>query len=128
QSLNLVREGIDVSRIHVVGNTIADAVQMALQGADRSGALTRFQVEPRRYLLLTLHRQENVDDPRVLEDVLAGAGAAAAAAGLRVLFPAHPRTVQRIESAGIAVPPAFMMVRPCGYRDVLLLQQDAALV
>ncbi len=129
QAQNLRTEGLPIGRVHVVGNPVADAVAQVLRDAPPAAeVLARFDVTARRYLLLTLHRQENVDDPRVLAEVLAGVVATAERQDLDVLFPAHPRTVARLGKAGIDLPARVRLIPPCGFADSLRLQQAAAAV
>lgn len=129
QDLALRREGLAASRIAVVGNTIVDALQQVLTPAgDGQALLQQHGLQPGRFALLTLHRQENVDDPAVLRGILRGIEQAAAAAGLSVLFPVHPRTAAVLERHGVPLPACIRALPPIGYRDTLLLQKHAAVV
>ena len=96
---NLVREGVDPSRIHFVGNIMIDWLVRALPKARELKAWERFGLEPGGYLLVTLHRPSNVDDHEQLE----GLARALASMGKRrnVLFPAHPRTRRNLENFGL---------------------------
>ena len=125
---NLAREGID-SSVFVTGNTIVDAVQDHLPRARRqSDVLHRLGLAKSGYLLLTAHRQENVDDEGRLRSILDGLDRVARKSGLGVIFPVHPRTVKRIEEMAVEVPEAVRMVDPVGYLDFLLLIENSALV
>ena len=91
---NLAREGIDVGRVRFVGNTMIDSLRR-LEGAARERAVwRRHDVEPREYMLVTLHRPSNVDDPARLAGIVNGLCTLAAEAP--VLFPVHPRTRARL--------------------------------
>ena len=88
----LRQEGIPDSRIHVTGNTIVDAVLENRELAkSRADALKEWGVGPGRYVLMTAHRQENVDDARRFQGMLDGARAVGAELGIPVVYPIHPR-------------------------------------
>ena len=129
---NLEQENVR-GQIHLVGNPIVDASWQHLDLAmRRSDVLRRFDVEPRRYALLTTHREENVDVPRHLRGALAGVSAAAEALELPVLFLAHPRTQKRLAEFGlndwVTDLPGLRMTAAIGYLDFLALLANAALV
>jgi UDP-N-acetylglucosamine 2-epimerase (non-hydrolysing) len=119
---NLRAEGIDLSRMHFVGNTMIDTLA-ALQGRIRERDAARgLGLESGSYLLVTLHRPALVDGP-ALADAIAALGAVGEV--MPVLFPVHPRT----RSMLAAPPPASVrLVDPVGYLDFLSLEADAAAV
>jgi len=121
---NLSREGIDVAKIHLVGNVMIDTLARLLPQAEE-----RFPSDvPSPYALVTLHRPSNVDDLpwlRELLDTLAGLSER-----LNVIFPVHPRTRQRMDALGS---PAFRngrlrLLEPLPYLEFLALQRRAAMV
>jgi len=118
-ALNLVDEGIPPERVHIVGNTIVDAVQ---QNMRRAGERKPRDL-PDEYLVLTLHRAENVDDPGRLEGILQGL----AGAGMDILFPVHPRT-RKVLEAGVAVPGNVRQMDPLGYLEFLAVLEGARAV
>ena len=129
---NLRQESVR-GQIHLVGNPVVDASRQCLELARRrSDALQRFGLEPRRYALLTTHREENVDVYRNLCGALEGASAAAQALQIPLLFLAHPRTRKRLGEFGIndwvAALPRLRIADAVGYLDFLALLTDAALV
>jgi len=124
-----VSEGIDPSRIWVTGNTIVDAVEQGLAaGARKPGALERYGLKKGKYMLLTLHRQENVDDKKRLSGILKGVDRAARECGMPVVFPIHPRTVKKFKAFGVKPPLSLRIVDPCGFIAFLQMQEGAALV
>jgi UDP-N-acetylglucosamine 2-epimerase (non-hydrolysing) len=81
-----------------------------------------------RFILVTLHRPSNVDDPAVLREILMGLNILARG-GHAVLFPVHPRTRQRIDSiSGLCLHRNLLLADPVGYLDFLSLEKHAALV
>jgi UDP-N-acetylglucosamine 2-epimerase (non-hydrolysing) len=110
-------------RIHDVwGNTVVDAV---LRYAPRR-AMPIAERRPR--ILLTLHRPENVDHEEILRDILSAVGRVAAERDLDVVFPAHPRTRERLELYRIALPPRIEIVPLKSFRELLALQAESRLV
>jgi UDP-N-acetylglucosamine 2-epimerase (non-hydrolysing) len=121
---NLLKEGIDASRVHQVGNTMIDTL-VALEPRFRSrGAAGSLGVEPGSYLLVTLHRPALVDG-----ELLAPAIAAlrAVAETMPVLFPVHPRTRLRLEAESIDAG-QVRLIEPVGYLEFLSLQAEARAV
>ncbi len=126
---NLEREGILKSTIFVCGNTVVDAVRQNLTlSKKKRNLLSSLHLESRKYLLLTAHRQENVDVRARLEGILEGIHRVYDEFGLPVLFPVHPRTRKKIADFGLAIPPGLEMVEPLGYLDFLQLEEHAGLV
>lgn len=121
---NLSREGIDEG-VHLVGDTMYDAVlqfgELALQ---RSKILQSLKLEPKKYLLTTLHRAYNTDDPGNLNNILT----AYQKVEDTIIFPIHPRTKQAIKTAGIAIPRNVHVIDPVGYLDMLVLEKNARLI
>ena len=124
-SENLLREGVDPGRIHLVGNVMIDTLLANLERARALDTLERLGVEPGSYALLTLHRPSNVDDPeklRALFDALEQIHRE-----IPVLFPVHPRTSAAIEKLLAGSPPALHLTEPLGYLDFLGLMAASRL-
>jgi UDP-N-acetylglucosamine 2-epimerase (non-hydrolysing) len=123
---NLRREGVPQERIHFVGNIMIDTLVAMLPAARSCNAPVRFGVEGRRFVLVTLHRPSNVDDPERLHGLM---GALATLSDvLPVLFPAHPRTSARLKAMGYQGRAGIRMLEPIPYRDMLSLTIRASLV
>ncbi len=121
---NLVAEGIDRERVHFVGNTMIDSLELHLDRARASGVHETYGLAPDGYALVTLHRPSNVDDPSTLAGILAALRDIAKE--IPVFFPAHPRTVKMIEAHGLGG--LIDVVEPLPYLDFLRLMADARLV
>jgi UDP-N-acetylglucosamine 2-epimerase (non-hydrolysing) len=127
---NLSREGIPSSKIHFVGNLMIDALLSHRRHAESSPILEDLGLESKHFALATLHRPSNVDEPTVLRqilDVLETIGRDGP-----VVFPAHPRTVQRLKQFGlydrVAESPVFRLTEPLGYLEFLKLMANATVV
>jgi len=132
---NLLREGIDKSRIHFVGNVMIDTLMYNLSRAASPaatlGEACGFSADqvPKRFALLTMHRPSNVDFPDTLKMLLETISKIGDK--LPVIFPIHPRTKQRIEEAGLQSlisGPQFITMPPAGYLQLLGLMKGAEVV
>src|SRR5436190_3030327 len=127
---NLVAEGIESSRVHLVGNTMIDSLLRYLPPALARAPWERFSVEPASYGLVTLHRPALVDDLDLLGRTVRALETLAAR--FPIVFPVHPRTEARLTEAGLD--PArleaarLMFCPPLGYLDFLALEAKAAFV
>jgi len=117
-------EGVDDDRVHFVGNIMAESVLRNVERARARGACARFQLAPGGYILATVHRPENTDTREKLSEIVAALGDSR----LPVLFPVHPRTVVKLEDAGMDAAGSLRPVDPVGYLDMLSLQCDAAAI
>jgi UDP-N-acetylglucosamine 2-epimerase (non-hydrolysing) len=121
---NLLKEGIDGARIRRVGNVMIDTLLRLLPSADERWSALRGRFAADRFILLTLHRPSNVDDPRKLRRILDTL--AAIGRELPVIFPVHPRTRDALR--GAATPDSILFAEPLGYLDFLALQHRATAV
>jgi UDP-GlcNAc3NAcA epimerase len=120
---NLRNEGIERG-VHQVGDVMHDAnVRLVPLARERSCALGDSDVEPGRYLLLTLHRESNVRP-----DVLAAIAGALNRLDEPIVFPAHPRTATALAEHAIALGPHVRVRPPAGYLDFAALASQARVV
>jgi UDP-N-acetylglucosamine 2-epimerase (non-hydrolysing) len=121
---NLLREGVDDSTIHVVGNTVIDALLWAAARAPRSA---HAPADGRRLLLATVHRRENDGAP--LREICRALRQLAARGDVQVLLPVHPRPeVQATVQAQLAGVPHIALVPPLPYLELVAALRDCALV
>jgi len=126
---NLLREGISIDKIFVTGNTIVDAVYQNLEIArPKSRILNELELKEKEYLLVTTHREENVDNKKRLEGILKGLKSVCEGDDFAGIFPIHPRTEKRIKEFGLQVPEAVRLIEPLGYLDFLKLEVNARLI
>jgi UDP-N-acetylglucosamine 2-epimerase (non-hydrolysing) len=120
---NLAAEGIAGAAVQLVGNTMIDSL---LEHVDRARAPAPWQaygVDEGGYVLVTLHRPALVDDPTLLRHTMSQLSALGAATP--VIFPAHPRTIARLDSTTL---PNVTLTRPLGYLEFLGLESGARFV
>jgi UDP-N-acetylglucosamine 2-epimerase (non-hydrolysing) len=122
---NLLAEGLHPRRILLTGSPMKEVLLHHADEFDASTVLTTLGLEPRGYLLVSAHREENVDNPARLNALLDCLIAAHEATGLPVLVSTHPRTRKRLESLGRELPDALVFHNPLGFIDYVRLQQDS---
>jgi len=124
----LLGEGIAAEKIFVTGNTIVDAVYQNLDIAKRKvNVLEELDVEADGYFLVTVHRQENVDNEKRFRGILEGLELVNKEFGLPVIYPIHPRARKQLKAFGIAVN-GVRIVDPLDYLSFLILESNARLV
>jgi UDP-N-acetylglucosamine 2-epimerase (non-hydrolysing) len=126
---NLLREGIEEDKIFVTGNTIVDAVYQNLEIAKRKvDVLKKRNLSPKKYFLVTAHRQENVDNKKRLEGLLEGLELVQNEFNFPIIYPIHPRAEKRIKEFRLEVPNGVKLIEPLGFLDFLQLDATAKLV
>jgi len=114
---NLHNEGI-LQGIHVVGDVMYDAA-MEYSQLD-TDVLERNNLEPKKYLMLTIHRPANTDNTQNLKNIMGSLE------GRNVIFPAHPRTVNIMKERGIQLPEGIQLIKPVDYVESLALIKNAS--
>lgn len=124
---NLRAEGIPEERVRFVGNVMIDTLVHQLPRARESDLAARLGVKRDGFVLATLHRPSNVDDPAALRAVLTAL--AAVREEMPVVLPLHPRTRGNAERFGLGGElERLTVLEPLGYREMLSLTDAAAAV
>jgi len=119
----LADEGVP-GRREVVGDVMLDAtLQLAPVAARRSHVLDALDLEPRGYVVTTVHREANAVPERLVR-ILEGLGRVEEP----VVFPVHPRTRKALDGAGIEPPANVRLLRPLGYLDFTALASQARVI
>ncbi len=122
---HLQDDKIEEAKIFLTGNTIVEAVQKNLEKAKDSKILETLGLTPEKYAVLTAHRQEYVDKKENLEELLS----AIAEIDIKVVFPAHPRTLKNLTAFNLLKKakaiPNLQFIEPAGYFDFLKLASNA---
>ena len=123
---NLRQEGVPAEKIVLTGNTIVEATFGMLPDEERAREIaTGLGAEPNEYVLATIHRPENTDDPERLRTILDELSKL----GLPVLLPLHPRTRAAVERHGLAAAlDRLQPVPPADHRTFLALARHARLL
>ncbi len=121
---NLEREGL-VGRALLVGDVMYEAVLQSLKLAEQqSDVFARLSIRPKSYLLTTVHRAENTDNPQRLGAIVAALNSIQEP----IVFPVHPRTQAVLKQGGHTLGKHIQAVPPAGYFDMLVLQSNARLL
>jgi len=124
----LMGEGISEKKIFVTGNTVVDAVRQNLEmAAQRGTALKNFHLDPGEYFLVTLHRQENVDNQIRFSSILEALEKLAVQFRLPVVYPIHPRSRERMSRFGLKTR-NLTLIEPQDYFSFLQLEASAKLI
>jgi UDP-GlcNAc3NAcA epimerase len=122
----LAAEGI-TRGVHEVGDVMFDACLAYRAAAERTGAREALGLQAKAFALATVHRAENTDDPRKLEQIVRGLEAVGR--DLPVVLATHPRTRKALQASAIkAEGDRLLLVDPLGYLQMLSLEADAALI
>lgn len=122
---NLAQEGI-TEGVHIVGDVMYDAVLWAVEqhANDASELLSKLDLTKGDYLLATVHRASNTDNPRNLASIIS----ALSASGSTVVFPVHPRTRKALQDFSIVPAENIHAIEPVSYLEMLALQSNARAV
>ncbi len=124
---NALKEGLNEEKIFITGNTIVDALKMVEDKIENSDSLKELGLEEKKYALLTLHRQENVDIKEKLQSIIKGVSALCKKTEIEAIWPMHPRAKKMIEHFSITVPEKIRIVQPLGFFEFLSLEKNAAI-
>jgi UDP-N-acetylglucosamine 2-epimerase (non-hydrolysing) len=122
---HLRHEGIPDDKIFVTGNTIVDAIRENLTLSKKKvDTVKALGLAPDRYFLVTLHRQENVDNKKRLREILNGLSHLHDTTGMPLIFPVHPRTKKMISTFNLKMG-GFELIKPLGFLGFLQLESHA---
>lgn len=125
---NLMSMGCDPARTFVVGSPMREVLGANREGIEASDVLAREGLEPGCYILLSAHREENIDNERNFAQMVEAVNALAEEYGVPVLYSMHPRARNRIEERGTEFHPLVRTHRPFGFHDYVALQKSALCV
>ncbi len=121
----LLAEGLPKDSIFVTGSPMREVLQNQADAIAGSRALDRLGVKPGEYLLVSAHREENIDDEASFLSLMNAVNAAAQMYKIPVIFSVHPRSFRQIESRGFVFHPLVKRMEPFGFSDYCRLQTDA---
>lgn len=125
----LLAEGLRPETVIKTGSPMREVLEHHAADIEASKALQRLKLEPRSYFVVSAHREENVDSPRNLENLLASLDALARRYRKRIIMSTHPRTRKRLAAVSKRKLPARVeFLKPLGFFDYVRLQRDAACV
>ncbi len=125
---NLKREGVPDEKIHFVGNVMIDSVAYYLKKAESSKILDELGITAGNYVLVTLHRPSNVDNPEQIKKIMEMLYRLSERR--KIVFPIHPRTRKNLMKFGLLdfLSQSVILTDPLGYIDFLNLTKNAELI
>lgn len=124
----LLSEGFRKDHVFVVGSPLYEVIQQHLQRIQESRILEQLQLSAGNYILVSAHREENIDLPEQFNQLTTALDTVAATFKLPVIFSTHPRTQKKIEERKITFHPLIKNLPPFGMIDYIWLQKNAFIV
>ncbi len=123
---NLLKEGIASHKIFVTGNPILEVLEYYDEQINKSNILTKLQLQPQKYFLVTIHRAENVDHPERLTQFIEALQLLYLQYNLPVICSLHPRTHSQLEKSGKTLSgEGVQVIEPQGLFDFVHLEKQA---
>ena len=117
--------GLPKERTFVTGSPMAEVLHENLAEIESSDVLTRLGLTKGKYILLSAHREENVDDDDSLDRLFTAVNALAEKYDLPILYSCHPRSRKRLEQTGFPLDSRVICQEPLGFHDYNCLQKNA---
>ena len=118
-------EGTAKERTYVTGSPMAEVLHRNLEKIESSDILTRLGLEKGRYILLSAHREENIDTEKNFTSLMNAVNAMAEKYDMPILYSCHPRSAKYIEKRGFVFDPRVKQHKPLGFHDYNNLQMNA---
>lgn len=125
---NLFKEGIKKNRIIVTGNPITEVIDYFKDHIETSKILKRLTLEKNDYFILTMHRQENVDDLNIFKSLIKGLNLLVKKYDKYLIWPIHPRSKKMLKKIDIRVDKRIKVIKPLGFFDFINLEKNCLLV
>ena len=120
--------GLPRERTYLTGSPMAEVLHANLADIEASDIHARLGLEKGRYILLSAHREENIDTEKNFRSLFNAINAIAAKYNMPILYSCHPRSRKRLEQSGFALDPRVIRHEPLGFHDYNCLQMHAAAV
>ena len=109
--------GLPKERTYVTGSPMAEVLTAHLEEIKKSDVLNKLGLEKEKYILLSAHREENIDDERNFNSLFNALNALAKKYDMPILYSCHPRSKKRLEATGFKLDPRIKMHEPLGFID-----------
>lgn len=117
--------GMPKERTYVTGSPMAEVLHGNLDKIEASDVLDRLGLEPNKYILLSAHREENIDTGKNFESLFQAINALAEKYNMPILYSCHPRSKKKLEASGFKLDPRVRVNEPLGFNDYNKLQMNA---
>lgn len=117
--------GLPKERTYVTGSPMAEVLRRNLNAIKSSDILNKLNLEPKKYILLSAHREENIDTKANFLSLFTAVNELAVRYNMPILYSCHPRSKKRLEESGFALDPRVIQHEPLGFNDYNNLQMNA---
>ena len=117
--------GLPKERVYVTGSPMAEVLHRNLQQIETADILKRLDLKPKKYILLSAHREENIDTERNFLSLFTAINKMAQKYDMPVLYSCHPRSRKRLEASGFQLDSRVIQHEPLGFHDYNHLQMNA---
>ena len=117
--------GLPKERTYVTGSPMAEVLHENLEAIEASDVLEKLGLEPKKYILLSAHREENIDTEKNFTSLFTAINKLAEKYDMPILYSCHPRSRKRLEATGFKLDPRVRMHEPLGFHDYNHLQMNA---
>lgn len=117
--------GLPKERTYVTGSPMAEVLRNNLVDIEKSKILETLGLEPKKYILLSAHREENIDTEKNFNSLFTAINKMAEKYDMPVLYSCHPRSKKRLESSGFKLDKRVICHEPLGFHDYNKLQMNA---
>lgn len=117
--------GMPKERTYVTGSPMAEVLHGNLSKIEASDVLERLGLQPNNYILLSAHREENIDTDKNFESLFNAINALAEKYDMPILYSCHPRSRKKLETSGFKLDPRVKVNEPLGFNDYNKLQMNA---
>lgn len=117
--------GLPKERTYVTGSPMAEVLRENLEEIEKSDILSRLKLEPKKYILLSAHREENIDTEKNFKSLFTAINRLAEKYDMPILYSCHPRSKKRLEESGFKLDKRVIRHEPLGFHDYNKLQMNA---
>lgn len=117
--------GLPKERVYVTGSPMAEVLHQNLEAIKASAILEKLQLQPKKYILLSAHREENIDTEKNFTSLFTAVNKLAEKYDMPILYSCHPRSRKRLETSGFVLDPRVIRHEPLGFHDYNHLQMNA---
>lgn len=117
--------GLPKERVYVTGSPMAEVLRQNLPDIECSDILKRLDLEPKKYILLSAHREENIDTEKNFTSLFTAVNQMAESYDMPILYSCHPRSRKRLEETGFVLDRRVVRHEPLGFHDYNQLQMNA---
>ncbi len=122
---NLLTSGLENSRVFVTGSPMAEVLRKNITKIDKSDIVKRLGLTPKKYIVLSAHREENIDSEKSFFTLFGSVNALAENYDMPIIYSCHPRSRKKIEETGFKLDKRVVLSEPFGFHDYCALQLNS---